>query len=105
MSVYLIATIETRPGGMPALVGAIAEMIPILETKGWTLASAFTHRTGLLGTVIDIWEMPDANSMTLGMAAIAQSPGFPRIQQALQDSIARETLVLADKLEYPVVRT
>ena len=104
MSAYLIATIETKPGGMDTLVATIAELIPILETKGWKLAGAYTLRTGQLGTVIDVWEMPDFNGMNTGMAAIAQSAGFPRIQKALQDCIARETLVLADKLEYPVDR-
>ena len=104
MSAYLIATIETKPGGMDTLVATIAEMIPILESKGWKLASAYTLRTGLLGTVIDIWELPDFNAMNTGMGAIAQSAGFPRIREALQSCIARETLVLADKLEYPVDR-
>ncbi len=104
MSVYLIATIETQPGGMETLVGAIAQMIPILESKGWKLASAYVLRTGQLGTVIDVWEMPDFNSMNTGMGAVAMSAGFPDIQKALQSSIARETLVLADALEYPVKR-
>lgn len=104
MSVYLIATIETKPGGMPGLVGAIAEMIPILETAGWTLFSAFTQRTGQLGVVIDIWELPDRNAMDSGMGAVARSPRFPEISAALQASIAKESLVFADKLEYPVQR-
>ncbi len=104
MSVYLIATIETRPGGMPNLVSAIAEMIPILETTGWRLASAFTQRTGQLGVVIDIWELPDHNAMNLGMGAVAASPRYPLIAEWLQGSIARETLVFADKLDYPVQR-
>ncbi len=104
MSVYLIATIETRPGGLDGLKSAIAEMIPILETQGWKLASAYVLRTGQLGTVIDIWELPDFNSMNLGMGAVAQSPNFPSIQKTLQESIAKETLTFADALEYPVKR-
>jgi hypothetical protein len=104
MSVYLIATIETKPGGMPGLVAAIAEMIPILETEGWTLFSAFTQRTGQLGVVIDVWELPDRNAMDAGMGAVAKSARFPEISSALQASIARETLVFADKLDYPVQR-
>ena len=104
MSVYLIATIETKPGGMPGLVGAITEMIPMLETAGWKLFSAFNQRTGQLGVVIDIWELPDRNAMDAGMGAVAASPRFPEIAAALQASIAKETLVFADKLEYPVHR-
>ena len=104
VSVYLIATIETKPGGLPGLVEAIAEMIPILETEGWTLFSAFTQRTGQLGVVIDIWELPDRNAMDAGMGAVARSPGFPEISAKLQASIAKETLVFADKLDYPVRR-
>ncbi len=101
MSVYLIATIELKAGAMPRFMSAIAEMIPILEGVGWKLASAYTLRTGQLGTVIDIWEMADFNAMNVGMGAIAKSPRFPEIQVILQETIAKETLVLADKLEYP----
>lgn len=104
MSVYLIATIETRPGGLDDLKSAIAQIIPIVEGEGWKLASAYALRTGQLGTIIDIWELPDFNSMNVGMAAIARSPNFSSIQKTLQDTIAKETLVLADALEYPVKR-
>jgi hypothetical protein len=104
MSVYLIATIETKAGGMPRLIKAIAEMIPILETAGWKLASAFTQRTGQVGVVIDIWELPDFNAMNAGMGAIAQNPRYPEIAALLGEAIQKETLVLADRLEYPVQR-
>jgi hypothetical protein len=101
MSVYLIATIEVKGSGFAAFSGAIGEMIPILESVGWRLASAYSLRTGQLGTVIDIWELDDFNHMNVGMAAIAQSPRFPQIQAVLQDTILKETLCLADKLTYP----
>jgi hypothetical protein len=102
MSVYLIATIELKPGGMPSLVSAISEMIPILESAGWKLAHAFTQRTGQLGVVIDIWELPDFNAMNIGMGAVAQSPRFAQISAWLREAVQKETLVLADRLDYPV---
>ena len=102
MSVYVIATIEVKAGAMPRFMSAIAEMIPILESVGWKLASAYTLRTGQLGTVIDVWEMADFNAVNVGMGAIATSPRFPQIQAILQETIAKETMVLADKLEYLV---
>lgn len=101
MSVYLIATIEVKGAGFARFSQAMADMIPILESVGWKLASAYALRTGLLGTVIDVWEMADFNQINVGMAAVAQSPKFPQIQDALQDTIIKETLVLADKLTYP----
>jgi hypothetical protein len=101
MSVYLIATIEVKAGAMDRFKAALGEIIPIVGGAGWKLVNAYALRTGQLGTVIDIWEMPDFNHLNLGMAAIAQSPRIADIQAALQDSIIKETISFADKLVYP----
>ena len=101
MSVYLIATIELRSGAMPRFAPVMAQIVSIVETVGWKLSSAFTSKTGKVGTVIDVWELPDANHLDAGFAAIASDPRFAAIQAALQGSIITESLMLADRLTYP----
>ena len=102
MSVYLFATIELKSGAMAKFAPVMAEIVSIVETVGWKLVSAFTSKTGKVGTVIDLWELPGLDSLDLGFAAIAKDPRFPRIQAVLQDSIITESLMLADRLVYPV---
>ena len=101
MSVYLIATIELRSGAMAKFVPAMAQIVSIVETVGWKLSSAFTSKIGKVGTVIDVWELPDANHVDAGFAAIARDPRFAAIQSVLQESIVTESLMLADRLTYP----
>ncbi len=101
VSVYLIANIEVKAGAMPRFMAALGEIVPLVEAVGWKLVSAYALRTGLLGTVIDIWEMSDHNQMNVGFAAIAASPRFSDIQASLQETVLRETLSFADALIYP----
>ncbi len=101
VSVYLIATIEVDPSGLERFKGAMAQMVRILESTGWRLANAFSVRIGQLGTVIDIWELPDAAHLDIGLGAVARSPLFPEIQAVLRETIRKETLILADSLVYP----
>ena len=101
MSVYLIATIELKSGAMARFAPVMSQIISIVETVGWKLAAAYSLKTGKVGTVIDVWELPDANHLDLGFAAIAKDPRVGSIQAVLQDSIIQESLVLADRLLYP----
>ncbi len=101
MSVYLIATIELKSGAMPKFAPTMAQIVSIVETVGWKLHGAYALRTGKVGTVIDVWELPDMNHMDAGFAAIAQDPRFAAIQAALGECIIQESLAFADALVYP----
>lgn len=101
MSVFLIATLEVRPGHFPQFVETMAKIAGIVEANGWKLAGAYTHRTGQLNTVIDIWELPDMNAMQTGMGAVAGSPEFAAISAVLAEAVTKETLTFADRLFYP----
>ena len=100
MSVYLMATLEIKPGEMARFSKVLGEMVPIVESVGWRLATAFTLRTGPLNTVVDLWELPDFNAMNVGMGAIAANKRFPHIAAELQACVIRETLCFADKIDY-----
>jgi hypothetical protein len=104
LSVYLIANLEVKAGGMEAFTAAVAEMVPILEGVGWKLAGAFVTRVGQLNTVLDIWQLDDFNHMNVGWGAVARSPRFPQISAALAETVAKETLSFADRLELPLAR-
>ena len=101
MSAYLIATIEVRPEGFARFCNTMGEIVGIVGAMGWKLVSAYQLRTGQLNTVIDVWQLDDFNHLDVGMGAIASHPRFAEIRAVLQETIAKETLTLANRLEYP----
>ncbi len=101
MSRYLIATIEVKSSGRALFAQTMGVMQSILTAAGWKLAAAYSLRTGLLGTVIDVWELGDFDQVDVGFAALAQDPRWPDLQAALAETIVRETLAFADSLTYP----
>jgi hypothetical protein len=101
MSVNLIATIEVRPDGFDRFCVAVGEIVGIVGEAGWKLVGAYQLRTGRLYTVIDVWQLDDFNHLDVGLAALARHPRFADLRAVLHDTIAKETLALANRLNYP----
>jgi NIPSNAP len=101
LSRYLIATLEIKPAAMGRWLETMGVMQEILTGVGWRLVGAYNLRSGLAGTVIDIWEMSDLEQLDVGFAALAQDPRWPQIQAGLSESIIRETVQFADSLSFP----
>ncbi len=100
MSVFLQATIEVHAAGMEKFMGAMAELVPIVEDAGWKLRGAFVSRTGRVHTVIDLWELDDYNHMDRGMKALAAHPRFSTFAPVIAETVKNETLVFMDKAPY-----
>lgn len=60
--VYVHAVLKLRIGGASEFYKAMQKQVVILEAHGWRLVGAWTTVVGAISTVIDIWELPDANS-------------------------------------------
>jgi NIPSNAP len=101
MSVNLIATIEVRPDGFERFCAAVGEIVSIVGEVGWRLVGAYQLRTGQLYTVIDVWQLDDFNHLDIGLAALARHPRFAHLRDVLHETIAKETLALANRLDYP----
>jgi len=59
---YVHAVLKIRIGGYERFCEAMARQLPILEGYGWKLVGAWTTAVGRVCTVIDLWEIPDANA-------------------------------------------
>ena len=101
MSVRLIATLEVRLPLLGRFIETVSVMRQILAGGGWTLVAGYNLRSGLAGTVINIWEMADFNQVDAGFAALAADPRWPAISASLAECVIRETVQLADPLDYP----
>ena len=61
-SVYLHATLKLKIGGYERFCESMAQQVPVLESFGWKLLGAWVMVIGRVSTVVDVWEIPDANS-------------------------------------------
>jgi hypothetical protein len=97
MSVYLIATMQLKSGQTEAFNDTMTRVVPMLEHSGWKLASSYQHLIGDFGTVVNVWELPDANAFSDGLARNRSWPGYAEIIEELTAEVARESVRLAVK--------
>jgi hypothetical protein len=98
--VYLHVTLEVKAAGLGRFHDIMAETVPILEGHGWKLAGAFVQRTGLLHTVIDLWELEDFNHFDRALKALMAHPRAAFLMEGLAETVTTETVVFADKAPY-----
>jgi hypothetical protein len=97
---YLHVTLEVHAAGLGRFLAVMEEAVPILEGAGWKLAGAFIQRTGRLNNVIDLWELADFQHFDTGLQALRKHAKFEAIKAVLDDTVASETIVFADKAPY-----
>ena len=98
--VYLHVTLEVKAAGLKRFIDVMTETVPILEGHGWKLAGAFVQRTGLLHTVIDLWELEDYNHFDRALQALRAHPRASHILDELAETVITETVVFADAAPY-----
>lgn len=97
---YLHVTIKVRPGKM----NEFCELMPILvgaaERHGWKLLGAWSNVIGRLNVVVDLWEVPDANSIPAQFAQLMQLSDWPQLEQRLAACVEDEALQVMGRLPY-----
>jgi hypothetical protein len=98
--VYLQATLKIRQGKMEKFCQVMAGVVTILEERGWKLLAAYQNMIGRQNTVVDIWEIPDANSVEKVLGIASQLTAFRELAAALDDVIEEEVLQVMTKASY-----
>ncbi|MBK9178083.1 MAG: NIPSNAP family protein [Acidimicrobiales bacterium] len=98
--VFLHVTLKIRQGMMGRFDAVLAEMVPALEEAGWRLVGAWTTTVGRLNTVIDLWELPDADAVESVLAAVSGHPDFGRWYAELSAVTEDEVLALMTPTAY-----
>lgn len=96
--IYLHALIKLHPGKLQAFKERLAVVMPIQARHGWKLVGCFSSVSGDLNTVIDLWELPDANALSSAL----EDPAFAQVSGNKWDIVAHETLTLYQKLPIAV---
>ena len=97
--VYLIAHIKLRPGKVQKFTELLGSIAPLLEKHGnWKLLGSYFNTIGRLNTVIDLWQLPDANAVQSALQAASQDPEFQKWAPMIEECVEDETLQVMTKL-------
>lgn len=97
---YAVAQIRVRYGHLAQFSGAMERLVPIMADLGWKLNASYQTIIGNFHDVYDIWELPNADAVGLGLAAAAADPRFAGIGPDLAESIESESLSIVVKTPF-----
>ena len=98
--VTVLSTIKIRSGKLPEFCELMPRLVQVMERHGWRLLGAWTHLGGRINVVIDLWQIPDANALPNGLAALMTALEWPDIARALAEYVEDETIQLMSTLPY-----
>lgn len=93
MTLFMHATLTPVPGRLAELGDTVAWVKKGMERRGMTLRRAWAS-TGGPETMIDLWELPDANAIVDALAAAAEHPRHAETMAKLAAVLADEALAL-----------
>ncbi|MBI1180830.1 MAG: hypothetical protein GC201_09750 [Alphaproteobacteria bacterium] len=97
---YLHVTLKVRMDGYHRFCEAMAKQVPIIESHGWKLVGAWVTTVGRLHTVIDIWEIADANAYNEVMKKVAARSDYKEFWDTLAETLEEEVVTMVTKVPY-----
>lgn len=96
---YVFAHIKLRAGKVQKFTEMLNSLAPQLEKHGgWKLHGSYFNVIGRLNTVVDVWEVPDANSVQTTLEIASQDPEFQKWVPVIEECVEDETLQVMTKL-------
>jgi len=90
MPMYVHATIKIKPGKLFEAYELLGRIVPEMEKGGWKLIGAYQGVIGQTSTLVDIWEVADANAVPNLMGALAANPKMADIAPRPLELFAEE---------------
>jgi hypothetical protein len=100
MPAYCLARIVIRYGKIAEFIDAMQRLVPIMEEQGWKLVASYQTVIGNIHEALDIWELPDANAVGVGLAGAAGHPRFGDLLPDLAAAIESEELTIVAKTPF-----
>jgi hypothetical protein len=85
--VYLQASIKLHPGKQEDFVKLINELLPIVGKHGWKLVGSYAALVGRLNTVVDLWEIPNAEAVAAVLRDAEMHKRAHRIAEIVEDEV------------------
>lgn len=98
--IYLLATVEIKPGELERFTEVLAEYVPIAEKHGMRLVASWRTVVGTVPEVTDVWAFQNLDHFEKARQAMAEDPERQRVYARAQSCIARETFKLVSALPF-----
>ena len=98
--VYLHVTLKIHAEKRQMFYDVMAEAVPIIESLGWKFIGAWVDGVGRLNTVVDLWELEDANMYFDVMREFSKHADYPSINARMNESIEEEVVHMMTKVPY-----
>ncbi len=95
---FMFAHIKLRPGKVQKFTEMLSGITPLVEKHGWKLHGSYFNVIGRLNTVVDVWEIPDANAVQTTLEIASQDPEFQKWIPVIEECVEDETLQVMTKL-------
>jgi quinol monooxygenase YgiN len=92
--IYLQATAKLRPGKREEFVSLLNTLLPVVGKHGFKLLGSYMNVVGRLNTIVDLWELPDANALK----TLLSDPELQRYAPQFNEIIEDEQNVFLTKL-------
>jgi hypothetical protein len=101
MSTYCLhATIKVKHGKLQQFVEAYEKQVPVLEGYGWKLVGGWTNIFGRVYTVVNMWEIPAADTFLETSAKWRDTPAGQAFRTVTAEVVEEEVALLMRKLPY-----
>ena len=97
---YFLATLKVKPGKTAELCEVMPRVVAIMEKSGWRLLGSWGNVIGRFNVVVDLWSVPEANTVMSGMMALLQHMDYPDLAKALADCVEDETTQLMMRMPF-----
>ena len=98
--VYLHVTLKIHAAHRAEFFDTMEKAVPIIEELGWNFIGAWIDNVGRLNTVVDLWELRDANQYFEVMKAFSERPEYPGIVAVFNKGIEEEVVHMMTKVPY-----
>lgn len=98
--VYLHATLKLKIGEYDRFCESMAKQIPVLEGLGWKLVGGWVTLIGQVQTIIDIWEIPDANAFFDVTEKWKETAAYKEFKAITAEVLEEEMLTMVKKVPY-----
>jgi hypothetical protein len=91
---HVHASMTLTPGKTQTVSDLLARSLPLIARLGWKLAASFRLLNGPTRTIVNLWDIPDANAFISLGGQIAQDPELLAIMGALELAMIHNELTL-----------
>lgn len=97
--VYLFASVKLKSGTVERFTELLQGVAPVLARLGdWKLLGSYFNSIGRMNTVVDVWELPDANAVQSTLDRAATDAEWQKWVPVIQEIVEDETLEIRTKL-------